>query len=194
MRKLLVCLLFLTGTARAGVITPFISEIHYDNTGADIAEFVEITGSGMDLSGWVLRFYNGATGTIYDSMSLTGILAGEALSSLAFFPGFSLQNGSPDGLALIAAGGDVVEFLSYEGSFTASDGEAAGLTSTVLPARETGSTPVGYALQRLSLDGTGWEVAEATPGVVNTAHIPLPPPLGLLFAGLWAISRARRSV
>ena len=87
-----------------------------------------------------------------------------------------------------------MEFLSYEGSFTASDGEAAGLTSTVLPARETGSTPVGYALQRLSLDGTGWEVAEATPGVVNTAHIPLPPPLGLLFAGLWAISRARRSV
>jgi hypothetical protein len=190
MRKLLVCLLFLTGTARVALVTPFISEIHCANTGADIDELVEITGSRVDLSGWVLRFYNGATGAIYDSMSLTGMLAGEALSSLAFFPGFSLQNGSPDGLAMIAAGGDVVEFLSYEGSFTASDGEAAGLTSTVLPVRETGSTPVGHALQRLSLDGTGWEVGEATPGVVNTGPLPLPPTLGLLFAGLWGISRA----
>ena len=129
---------------------------------------------------------------MYDSMSLTGILAGEPQSSLAFFPGFSLQNGSPDGLAPIAAGGDVVEFLSYEGIFMASDGEAAGLTSNALPAREMESTSVGCALQRLSFDGTGWEVAKATSGVVNTRRLPLPQTLGLLFVGLRAISRARK--
>ncbi len=40
----------------------FINEIHYDNTGTDTGEFVEIAGpAGTDLSGWRLVFYNGAS-------------------------------------------------------------------------------------------------------------------------------------
>src|SRR5580765_6132693 len=39
----------------------FISELHYDNAGTDLGEFVEITApAGTDLSGWALVRYNGA--------------------------------------------------------------------------------------------------------------------------------------
>ena len=36
----------------------YINEFHYDNTGADQFEYVEIAGlAGTDLSGWHLDFY-----------------------------------------------------------------------------------------------------------------------------------------
>ena len=37
-----------------------------------------------------------------------------------------VQNGSPDGIALVGPGNVVKEFLSYEGVFTAVGGAAAG--------------------------------------------------------------------
>src|SRR5690606_30153320 len=50
------------------------------------------------------------------------------------------------------AGGTLVQFLSYEGSFTASDGPAAGVASQNVGVAETSSTPVGHSLQ---LGGSG---------------------------------------
>src|SRR5690606_18696252 len=46
----------------------------------------------------------------------------------------------------------VVQFLGYEGSVTAANGPAAGLTSDSLPVAENGSTPAGTSLQ---LRGSG---------------------------------------
>ena len=40
------------------------------------------------------------------------------------YPSNGIQNGSPDGFALVDPGGTVLELLSYEGSFTAADGAA----------------------------------------------------------------------
>lgn len=46
----------------------FINEFHYDNTGTDAGEFVEIAGpAGTDLSGWYIVLYNGANGSSYDT-------------------------------------------------------------------------------------------------------------------------------
>src|SRR5574338_37713 len=46
----------------------FINEIHYDNTGTDAGEFIEIAGpAGTDLSGYQLVLYNGAGGAPYDT-------------------------------------------------------------------------------------------------------------------------------
>ena len=43
--------------------TVFINEIHYDNTGTDAGEFIEIAGpAGTNLSDYSLVLYNGATG------------------------------------------------------------------------------------------------------------------------------------
>ncbi len=63
-----------------------------------------------------------------------------------------LQNGSPDGVALVDASNNVIQFLSYEGTFTAVGGPADGMTSTDIGVAETGSDPLGYSLQ---LTGTG---------------------------------------
>ena len=41
----------------------FINEIHYDNTGTDIGEAIEVAGiAGTDLGGWTLELYNGNGG------------------------------------------------------------------------------------------------------------------------------------
>jgi len=87
-----------------------------------------------------------------------------------------MQNGAPDGLALVDNNGNVVEFLSYESSpFTATNGPAAGQTSTNIGVSENGNTPVGFSLQ---LGGSGsqstaftWNSAAAeTPGAANNGQ------------------------
>lgn len=68
-----------------------------------------------------------------------------------------IQNGGPDGIALVNDLGSVIQFLSYEGSFTATSGVAAGITSTDIGVAETSSTLAGYSLQ---LMGIGREYAD----------------------------------
>ena len=132
----------------------FINEIHYDNTGADVGEFVEVAGpTGTSLDGYSLVLYNGNGGASYNTTPLSGTLLdfGDGFGvSATFISG--IQNGAPDGIALVDPGGSVVEFLSYEGSFTATSGPATGLTSTDIGVFESGTLPVGLSLQ---LTGTG---------------------------------------
>jgi DNA/RNA endonuclease G (NUC1) len=68
----------------------------------------------------------------------------------------------------------VVEFLSYEGTFTATGGAAAGLLSVDLGASESSSAPVGQSLQRDA--GNSWQAATASFGACNGTAAP-PPPL-----------------
>jgi hypothetical protein len=63
-----------------------------------------------------------------------------------------IQNG-PDAIALVRSSDSyVVQFISYEGSFTATDGPAAGQAAVNLSVSESASTTIGYSLQ---LIGTG---------------------------------------
>lgn len=155
----------------------FINEFHYDNTGTDTGEFIEIAGlAGTDLTGWSIVLYNGNGGASYNTINLSGIIPEQdnGFGTLSFAT-LGLQNGSPDGFALVDNTGSVVQFLSYEGSFTAVDGPAAGLTSTDIGVSEPSSTPVGFSLQ---LTGTGstpddftWSApADDTPGAVNNGQ------------------------
>ena len=135
----------------------FINEFHYDNTGTDAGEFVEIAGpAGTNLSGYSIVLYNGANGASYDTDALSGLIPnhqnGFGTVSLAY-PSNGIQNGSPDGIALVQ-GTTVIQFLSYEGPFTATNGPAAGrLSSDIGIGRiETGSEPLGLSLQ---LQGAG---------------------------------------
>jgi len=133
----------------------FINEVHYDNIGTDTGEKVEIAGpAGTDLTGWTLVAYNGNGGVPYSTTALSGSIAdqGEGYgTTVVSYPQDGLQNGSPDGLALVAPNGQVVEFLSYEGTMVATSGPAAGMTSTDMGVSET-SGPVGSSL---ALTGTG---------------------------------------
>src|SRR5690606_29271164 len=147
----------------------FINEIHYDNDGADTNEGIEIAGpAGTDLTGWSLVLYNGNNGAEYDSVSLSGILtdAGNGYG-FVFIPISGIQNGSPDGIALVNASAEVVHFLSYEGSFTAVGGPADGLISEDIGVLEPTNSPVGFSLQ-LSGQGTTYSDFEWTPATAST--------------------------
>jgi endonuclease I len=132
----------------------FINEIHYDNSGADTGEAVEIAGpAGTRLDGWQIVLYNGNGGGDYGTYSLSGTLSnqcGDYGVTTVSTPG--LQNGAPDGIALIDGNGIVRQFISYEGTFTATSGPASGVTSSDIGVSESGSTPVGQSLQ---LAGSG---------------------------------------
>lgn len=146
----------------------WINEIHYDNAGADANEFVEVAGlAGVDLTGWSIVLYNGNGGASYSTINLSGTLASTTngfgfLKALA--PG--IQNGPPDGIALVDNLGRVVQFLSYEGVMTATNGPANGLTSTDIGVSQDNAT-VGLTLQ---LTGTGSSYGDFTwtANVANT--------------------------
>jgi predicted extracellular nuclease len=161
-------------TALAASPTPFISELHSDNVSTDTGEAVEVTAAlGTDLTGWSVVLYNGSATSLapYDTRSLSGTVdgpagdpSGDGVVVLEYATN-GIQNGSPDGLALVDPAGTVVEFLSYEGVFTAATGPAAGLTSTDIGVAESGSEPAGQSLQKV--DGAWAGPATATFGEVN---------------------------
>lgn len=157
----------------------FISEVHYDNDGTDAGEAIEITGpAGTDLNGWQIVLYNGSSGTPYSFETLSGILDDQAHGfgfKVVQYPANGIQNGSPDGIALVNSSGSVIQFLSYEGAFTAAGGPADGLSSTDIGVAESPSTEPGYSLQ-LRGNGTNytdfaWQPATvSTFGAVNTGQ------------------------
>jgi len=155
-----------------------ISEIHYDNAGSDAGEFIEVEGpAGTSLSGWRLVLYNGNGGASYNTQPLAGVF-GSACGGrgvLAFsYPTDGIQNGSPDGIALVNSLGQVVEFISYEGTFRATNLPALGRSSTDIGVRQDGS-PVGLTLQR---DDIGWYGPSA--GSVGGCNLPPVPFLSIV--------------
>lgn len=155
----------------------WINELHYDNSGADVGEFVEIAGpAGDGVDGWMLVAYDGATGAPYARVLLRGEFPDQqnGIGTLSFsFPG--LQDG-PDGLALVTSAGVVLHLIAYEGTFPTVGGAAGGRVANAIGVSESGTTPVGWSLQ---LGGAGrdygqftWQNAgPATPGQRNTGQV-----------------------
>ena len=137
----------------------FISEIHYDNAGDDVGEAIEVQAPvGTDLAGWTLVLYNGSDSEEYDTdpRRVLDETVGDSGVIVEEYPMNGIQNGSPDGIALVDPNGGVVEFLSYEGTMTAVGGPADGQTSVDIGVEETSSTPVGFSLQRDPDDHDVW--------------------------------------
>ncbi|NIZ90614.1 ExeM/NucH family extracellular endonuclease [Kineococcus rubinsiae] len=164
----------------AAPATPFIAELHYDNAGTDTGEFVEVQlPAGTSSAGLSVVAYNGSNGTSYGTRALPAVNAPADASAVAVvdFPG--LQNGDPDAVALVRDG-QVLELLSYGGTFTAVGGAAAGRTSTDIGVKESTTTPAGQSLSRtydVTADALVWSgPAAATRGQVNApAAAPQPP-------------------
>lgn len=174
-----------------------INEIHYDNTGTDVGEAVEIAGpAGTDLTGWRIVRYNGATptnGAVYTSPAANETLTGTMPDSgngfgfvVINYPVNGLQNGSNDGVALVDADDNVIQFLSYEGVLTAGSGPAAGLTSVDIGVAQDSSTLIGASLQLtgsgMLYEDFGWASADSnTFGAINTeqtfGEVTPPPPV-----------------
>lgn len=160
---------WLTPTATQTSAAPWINELHYDNDGTDVNEGVEIAGqAGLDLNGWQLIAYNGNGGTQYKTVMLSGVIANQnAGFGTLFFAMSGLQNGAPDGIALVNNKGELVQFISYEGSFTATDGPASGNTSIDIGIAETSTTAIGLSLQ---LTGQGTQYADFTWQLVASTY------------------------
>ena len=81
---LLTLIIFLIPiTSQASLI--FINEIHYDNSGADKDEFVEIAGTaGLNLLDWSLQFYNGSTGYLYKTYTIDDVTFGDTNNGFGF--------------------------------------------------------------------------------------------------------------
>jgi len=150
--------------------SPFISELHYDNGGTDADERVEISAEpGTDLTGWTLVGVNGNGGATYSPKALSGVV-GESGVLVVDFAG--LQNGAPDGLALLDASGALVQFLSYEGVFTATlAGES--VESTDIGVVEDGSGPAEGSIQLL---GGTWVVTDTSSFGARNGEAPPPEP------------------
>ena len=122
------CLLYLIFTvfnptvqaAESSVFAPldatiFINEFHYDNAGNDENEGVEIAGpAGTDLTGWSLVPYDGFNGLSYSVMTpLSGTIPNlQNGYGTIFFAIADLQNGAPDGIALVDDSSTLIMFLS----------------------------------------------------------------------------------
>nr|MDQ2667489.1 DNA/RNA non-specific endonuclease [Gemmatimonadota bacterium] len=194
-----------TGTAvlnvnSGGPYTPpniRFSELHYDNVGTDAAEGIEIEGPvGQSLAGWSIQLYDGnPTGAlpykVYNTTAVTGTLTapiacgGRGVLSIPI-AGIRNAGGTagafPDGLALVDNNGALVEFLSYEGSFTAADGAANGVKSRDIVVMEDNPVPAaGLSLHR-SANGVTWTApSPADMGYVNACGGP--PPSSITFSG-----------
>ena len=164
----LAMLIALLPAVPASAAEVFFSEIHYDNTGTDTGEAIEVTAPvGMDMTGWSIVLYNGNGGTAYDTATLTGVVPAGG----AFTVGFGqIQNGSPDGFALVDPSNLVVEFLSYEGVFMAVGGPADGDESVDIDVIEPFDTPVGQSLQKVGDTWVGPQESNFAPAL----EVPVP--------------------
>lgn len=151
-----------------------INEIHYDNAGNDLGEFVEVrVGARQDASNLLLEFYRD-DGTVYDSRSLPDAPAsseGGFDYYLVEMPVNGIQNGPADGIAL-SNSGSLIELLSYEGTLTATEGTAAGVTSADIGVAEGSGTPLGASLER-DEEGDGWSVADQDTRGLDNDFVPL---------------------
>ena len=159
-------------------IVVWINEIHYNNSGGDVNEGVEIAGiANTDLTNYTLVLYNGSDNQVYNTLNLNGVIPNQMNNfGTLFFPISGIQNGNPDGIALVDAAGDIVQFLSYGGEIIANGGPANGLTSIDIGVMETDTTLIGTSIQ---LQGTGnrfndfiWGIGiTASSGNINTGQI-----------------------
>jgi lamin tail-like protein len=129
-----------------------LNEVDYDQVGADGNGFVEIANVGdtaADLTGIALVLVDGGEAAEYDREALTGTLEPGGYLVIAA----DLQNGAPDGLALIDTdGGALLDALSYEGSITGAvvgDTTYSLVEGTALPSDVADSNTVDGSLSRI---------------------------------------------
>ena len=167
----------------------FLNEFHYDNTGTDADEGVEIAGpAGTNLGSYTVLLYNGTGGALYNMVTLSGTIPNQGGTGFGavWFPISGMQN-DVDGMVLVQnSGSPVVQRLAYEGSFTAVGGAANGAVLPNIGVSELINTPVGQSLQ---LSGTGttapqfaWTGPAAhSRGLLNAGQtFGAPPPFSIL--------------
>ncbi len=149
-----------------------ITEFHYDDMGADANEFVEVIVPA-DGCTYTIEFYNGSNGDLYATETVptcttpTTDICGSGTDGCIFAVYKSgIQNGDPDGFALIqncAGVVAIIELLSYEGTFTPDEGVASGMLTTDVGVAESNATTEDFSSITVTA-GVGEITTIATPG------------------------------
>src|SRR6188508_1660716 len=105
-RFLLACFSLVASSLAASQGVRF-SELHYDNSSTDTGEAFEVAGpTGFDVTGWRVVLYNGTGDVVYNTQTLNGVFpatCGTRGVMVLNYPTNGIQNGAPDGMALINA-------------------------------------------------------------------------------------------
>lgn len=194
LRSALMAAALLTGAGcQASTV---ISELFYDATGADNGlAFVELFGTpGTPLNDMLLEGVNGSNGTVYLSISLSGVIPADGIFVIAddrgdgtsLVTGFDLvaevdfQNG-PDSIVLRNAAGilDALGYGNFASAVFAGEGSAAVDVSA------------GQSLVRLDplLDSNDNAIDFSVldmpaPGSLPAAAVPVPPAFLLFISGV----------
>jgi len=183
---------------------PILFEVCYDGPGADADDvFTELFGTpGRELDGWSIVGVNGSNGSVYRTISLTGLTipmdgilviatanaAGVVLAARDVTANVDWQNGA-DAVRLLNPDGLVSDALQYGtlGNFQAGEGTAA----TDVAAGWSLSRDIwGSDTDDNATDFTG--LSTPTPGVGPTTPVPEPGTLALMLAGGAALGLERR--
>jgi Lamin Tail Domain len=168
-----------------------INEIDYDMPSSDNAEFIEIYNprtEAVSLAGKKLLLVNGANGLVYSTVNLSGTIAAQGYVVVAganvsvpapavkLDPGWTsdkIQNGSPDGVALVD-GTTLIDAVSYEGAMTAVSlpGFATPVSlveGTATPAADSASANGICRKQNQDTNNAAvdWVTCVKTPGAAN---------------------------
>lgn len=185
-----------TVTVSTGANHLVINEVDYDQPASDTAEYIEIYNpsvSPISLAGKAIVLVNGNGGAVYDTIDLGPagtlpsqgylVIAGANVSvpasAIKLDPGWTtdqVQNGAPDGIALIdTTTHTLIDALSYEGSMTSVS--LPGFTSPVSLVEGTATTAVDSGAGSLCRSPNGQDTNQAnmdwklcttlTPGVAN---------------------------
>ena len=194
----------------------WINEFHYDDIDADGQEFVEVgirtpNASGLNAGDYNVVLVNGNGNTAYNSFNLGSDFTASAAFPVAgstngqevtlyslILPSNGIQNGSPDGIAITnASTGDVVQFLSYEGTMTFNgvDSMDVGVTESNSTAEfsSLGATGTGFGADQFGADSYVAFPATATVGLPNVGQVfAVPEPASLALLGLGGLAALRR--
>ena len=104
-----------------------------------------VAATGQDHLG--IYLYNGTSSptaaTFYDNDLLpagSNVTCGATVKiAVLSYPSNGIQNGAYDGIALVNGSGQLVKFISYEGSIKASNGPAAGVAGADVGLEHCGS-------------------------------------------------------
>jgi len=135
----------------------WVNELHYQNTGVDSNEAVEIVIENPgNIQDYEILLYD-SNGSVYDSETVNNFSQGLVSGNFNFFSWKpSTINNNLGGIALVYQNALIPgQFLSYGGVITATDGIVSGLTSTNIGVSENNMTSAASSLQLRNL-GTSY--------------------------------------
>lgn len=175
MEKRIISLFMLFCGCLLALPNAWINEIHYDNAGADVNEFVEVLVADPEscsLGDLTLYMYNGYNGEPYCLDCISDFEPGDRVGPYQFYTWFQrgIQN-DMEGMILVYHD-TLVDIIAYEGTFTGTKEPAKDIEFPDIGVAEASSAPVTGSIYLTGLPGDLWDYTESsTPGSPNEGQV-----------------------